>query len=155
MYKAIIFLTIGILTSACAEMATTYMPSSGNISGGYGEDKIKPDVYVVYFDGNGYVTQARAKKYFLRRASALTLQFGKSCFKVLDERRTLSDYFRTKAIETLGTKYYYKEDIEIADSDYNKFDENSLSGVIQMFPEGTDQKDCLNAKSTLQLSKSE
>jgi len=153
--KILLLLSLTFILSACAEMATTYMPSSGNISGGYGEDKIKPDVYVVYFDGNGYVTQARAKKYFLRRASALTLQFGKNCFKVLDEKRTLSDYFRTKAVETIGTKYYYKDDIEIAESDYNKFDENSLSGVIQMFPEGTDQKDCLNAKSTLQLSKTE
>jgi hypothetical protein len=135
-------------------MATTYMPSAGNISGGYGEHKIKPGVYVVYFDGNGYVTQARARKYFLRRSAELTLQAGASCFKVLDEKHTLYDNFKTKVTEAIGTKYFYKDEVELSDTEKNKLDENSTVGVIQIFQE-SDVKDCLNAKSTLQLSKTE
>lgn len=149
--KFFLLCTLSLLTFSCAEMATTYMPSNGNISGGYGEDKIKTDIYVVYFDGNGFVTQAKAKKYFLRRSSALTLQAGYTCFKVLDEKRTLHENFKSKAIEVLGSEYYFKDDAELIDTDKNKLDENSLSGVIQIFPAGSEPKDCMNAKSTLEM----
>ena len=142
------------LLVSCAEMATTYHPG-GDIAGGYGEQILKPNMYVVFFDGNGFVTQARAKKYFLRRASTITLQSGQSCFKILDIKQTLNANYKTKIPEAAGTKYFYKDDNELIETEANKMDENSYSGVIQMFPAGPEIKDCYNAKNTLQLSRTE
>lgn len=152
--KFLILLGLSFLLSACAEMATTYHPG-GDISGGYGDQNLKPGVHVVFFDGNGFVTQARAKKYFLRRASTITLQSGQHCFKILDLKQTRSENYKTKLTEAVGTKYYYIDDNELIETEANLKDENSYTGVIQMFPDGGDQKDCYNAKNTLQLSKTE
>lgn len=153
--KTIFFgILIVLVFSSCAEMATSYHPGK-DFSGGYGEDRLKPDIYMVYFDGNGFVTPARAKKYFLRRSSAVTLQSGFNCFKVLDERRTLSENFKSKVPEAVGSRYYFKDDGELLDTEKNKSDENSVSGIIQIFPAGTEVKDCYNAKSTLEMSRTE
>ena len=155
MKKYIFAVIAALVLNSCVGMDSTYRPMK-DFTGGYGEEKIKNDVYVVFFDGNGFTSKATAKKYFLRRSSALTLQNGFSCFKILDQKFTLSQNFMSQAPEVVGSKYYYKTSAELSETEKNTPDENSIVGVIQIFPDSAPPpKDCYNAKTTLEATKSE
>jgi hypothetical protein len=142
------FLSSLVLLSACAGLQSTYKPS--DFSGGYGDEKLKENTFMVYFDGNGFTTKEIAKKYFLRHSAEVTLRNGQKCFKVIDEKSTLSANYMTKSVEALNSKYYYKNDYELIASQKNIADENSLSGIIQLYPETSTA--CIDAKTTLETT---
>jgi hypothetical protein len=56
---------INIFLIGCA---TTYQSGSGSSTGGYFEERIAEDNYLVYFKGNGYTTDKQAYEYALLRA---------------------------------------------------------------------------------------
>ena len=64
----LLFTVLVILTLiGCAP--TRYQPSKGNITGGYTDIKIGPDMYRISFEGNAYITGEKAYQYTLYRAA--------------------------------------------------------------------------------------
>jgi hypothetical protein len=68
--------------------ATPYQPyrshSAGGIHGGYSEEQLAPDRYLVRFHGNSLTARDRVEGYMLYRAAELTVQKGFDWFMVLD-----------------------------------------------------------------------
>lgn len=82
-------ITLALLVSGCATMnATPYQPfhdrAAGGIHGGYSEQQIAPDRYLVKFHGNSLTSRDRVEGYMLYRAADLTVQKGYDWFTVLD-----------------------------------------------------------------------
>jgi hypothetical protein len=78
------------LLVACATMPPTpYQPyrahSSGGIHGGYSEQKLAPDRYLVRFHGNSLTSRDRVEGYMLYRAADLAVQQGFDWFMILDQ----------------------------------------------------------------------
>lgn len=77
----------GMLLSACAT-GTPYQPYrshfAGGIHGGYSEQRLAPDRYLVRFHGNSLTSRDRVEGYMLYRAAELTVQNGFDWFLVLD-----------------------------------------------------------------------
>lgn len=152
-YKIIFTIFFVSIFTSCAGLESSYRPNA-DFTGGYGDDKIKNNIFVVYFDGNGFTPYSLSKKHLLRRISTVTLQQGFYCFKILDERQTLGKNFATQNTEALNTSYYYKDQNQLLDSDRNKPDENSVSSLVQLFSAG-ESTDCVNAKITLDTVKTD
>jgi len=75
--------------SSCTTMpATPYQPyraySAGGVHGGYSEQQLAPDRYVVRFHGNALTPRDRVEGYMLYRAADLTVQRGFDWFMVVD-----------------------------------------------------------------------
>ena len=85
-----------VLLAGCA---TPYQ--STGFTGGYSETQLAPDVFRVYFRGNGYTSGERAEDFAMLRAADTCLQHGFTCFALLDERSSTS----TSAITTPGYAY--------------------------------------------------
>ena len=82
-------MTLGLLVAGCtAAPPTPYQPyrahSAGGIHGGYSEEQIAPDRYLVRFHGNSLTSRDRVEGYMLYRAAELTMQHGFDWFVVLD-----------------------------------------------------------------------
>jgi hypothetical protein len=82
-------MTLGLLVAGCtASPPTPYQPfrahSAGGIHGGYSEQQLAPDRYLVRFHGNSLTARDRVEGYMLYRAAELTLQRGFDWFVVLD-----------------------------------------------------------------------
>lgn len=132
-----------ILITGCAGLESTYKPY--DFSGGYGEEKINANTYVVFFDANGFTPAEVSQKYFLRRARQITLKNDFNCFVVLEKRKTLNANYMTSNKLVVNTKYYSANENAYGEA-ANKLDENSLSGIIQMYKQGTDSPpNCLSA----------
>lgn len=89
MKKLIALTTVGILLAGCAAMpATPYQPyvphSAAGVHGGYSEQQLAPDRYLVRFHGNSMTSRDRVEGYLLYRAADLTLQRGFDWFTILD-----------------------------------------------------------------------
>jgi hypothetical protein len=78
---------LGLLAAACTT-ATPYQPyrphSAGGIHGGYSDQQLAPDRYLVRFHGNSLTSRQRVEAYMLYRAAELTLDSGFDWFTVLD-----------------------------------------------------------------------
>ena len=89
---AAIALCIGALTG-CAT-PTPYQPyRAGDLvaaHGGYSEQRLAPDRFMVRFHGNELTSQERVEGYMLYRAAELTLQKGYDSFEII-ERHTEHD----------------------------------------------------------------
>lgn len=89
---AAIALSAGALTG-CAT-PTPYQPyRAGNLSaahGGYSEQRLAPDRFLVRFHGNELTSRERVEGYMLYRAAELTLQNGYDSFEII-ERHTEHD----------------------------------------------------------------
>jgi hypothetical protein len=75
--------------AGCTTMtATPYQPyrahSEGGIHGGYSEQQLAADRYLVRFHGNSLTSRDRVEGYLLYRAADLTVQKGFDWFTVLD-----------------------------------------------------------------------
>lgn len=83
---------LGLFVAGCATApATPYQPyrshSAGGIHGGYSEQQLAPDRYVVRFHGNSLTARERVEGYMLYRAADLTVQNGFDWF-LLQDRNT-------------------------------------------------------------------
>jgi hypothetical protein len=82
-----------------AGCATPYQPTG--FTGGFSETQLAPDVFRVYFRGNGKTSGERAQDFALLRAADICLQHGFTCFAVLDE----SDSTEAQSFTTQGEAY--------------------------------------------------
>lgn len=80
---------LGLLVAACTT-ATPYQPYraefAGGVHGGYSDQQIASDRYVVRFHGNELTSRDRVEGYMLYRAAELTLQQGYDWFLVADRQ---------------------------------------------------------------------
>jgi len=77
-----------VLLSFAVGCATPYQSTS--FRGGYSDTQLAPDVFRVYFRGNGYTAMERAQDFALLRAAELAQSHGFSCFAVVDESSSTS-----------------------------------------------------------------
>lgn len=82
---------LGLAVAGCTTAPPTpYQPyrahSAGGIHGGYSEQQLAPDRYLVRFHGNSLTSRDRVEGYMLYRAADLTVQHGFDWFKVLDRQ---------------------------------------------------------------------
>ena len=76
-------LSILLLSTLCSGCATPYQPTG--FTGGYSETQLAPDVFRVFFRGNGYTSGERAQDFALLRAAELTLEGDFKHFAIIDE----------------------------------------------------------------------
>jgi hypothetical protein len=83
-------LTVAIATATACTTATPYQPyrpeMAGGVHGGYSEQRLAPDRYIVKFHGNELTSRDRVEGYLLYRAAEVTTQNGYDWFTVVDRR---------------------------------------------------------------------
>lgn len=83
-----------VVSVAACTTATPYQPYrpefAGGVHGGFSEQRLAPNRYVVRFHGNELTSRDRVEGYLLYRAAELTLQNGYDWFVVV-ERQTEHD----------------------------------------------------------------
>jgi hypothetical protein len=93
------FLTAAAMILSAAALgscttATPYQPyrpeSASGVHGGYSEQQLAPDRYLVRFHGNELTSRDRVEGYMLYRAAELTVQSGFDSFEIV-ERHTEHD----------------------------------------------------------------
>jgi hypothetical protein len=94
--RLFILVPLAVCLSGCA---TSY--HSKSYTGGFSETQLAPDVFRVYFRGNGYTSGERAQDFALLRAAELTLQNGFTDFAILDENNSTT----TQSFTTPGQAY--------------------------------------------------
>lgn len=129
-------------------MESTYKPH--DISGGYGELKVASEIYVVYFDANGFTPAELTRKYVLRRASQLASESEFDCFVILEEKRTLKENFKTTNRLVVKTPFFFSDE-KFLPENANLFDENSLIAIFKMFKKSDSAApvECVNLTSSL------
>lgn len=147
--RTIILNLFTLITFGCSGLQSTFRP--WDITGGYGDEKLNDNVYMVFFDGNGFTNMPTVKKYFLRRASQIALKNSQDCFVVLDEKNTLHSNFMTNHKSAANTKFHAGEGY-LTSENINKPDDNSLSGLIQLYKMTNAPANCINAEQTLRVS---
>jgi len=83
--RSALFAVLAVMLLSCA---TPYQSTS--FRGGYSDTQLAPDVFRVYFRGNGYTAMERAQDFALLRAAELAQSHGFSCFAVVDESSSTS-----------------------------------------------------------------
>lgn len=99
-----------ILTgSACTTTPTPYQPyraeRAGGVHGGYSDQRLAPNRYLVRFHGNELTSRDRVEGYLLYRAAELTVQNGYDWFLVMD-RHTEHDVSTYVRPDPLYRPYY-------------------------------------------------
>src|SRR5690242_7138359 len=85
----IIAAVAGVAGLAACATPTPYQPlGAGNsrASGGFAEQRVAPDLYLVSFTGNTLTSRQRVESYLLFRAAELTLQNGYDSFTIVDRQ---------------------------------------------------------------------
>lgn len=100
--KKILFLFLNITLVACA---TPYQPSG--FRGGFSEAKIDFNVFMVEFNGNGYIRSGRVRNYALLRSAEVALEHGFKYFAIIDGQQYSSTFSHTvpQTSRTTGTVY--------------------------------------------------
>lgn len=84
---------LALLVGACST-ATPYQPyrpeSASGVHGGFSEQRLRPDRFIVRFHGNDLTSRDRVEGYLLYRAAELTVQNGYEWFSIV-ERHTEHD----------------------------------------------------------------
>jgi hypothetical protein len=108
MRGCIVAVALGLLVAGCTT-ATPYQPyrteAAGGIHGGYADQQLAPDRYLVRFHGNELTARDRVEGYMLYRAAELTLQRGYDWFLVVD-RHTEHDTQTYVQPDPLYRPYY-------------------------------------------------
>lgn len=98
-----------MLVGGCTTTATPYQPyrgeAAGGVHGGYSEQQLAPDKYLVRFHGNELASRDRVEGYMLYRAAELTLQRGFDWFTIAD-RHTEHDTQTYVAPDPLYNPWY-------------------------------------------------
>jgi hypothetical protein len=79
MKGALLTLALSSVLAAC--VATPYQTSG--LTGGFGEQQLKEDIWRVRFGGNGFTTRETAQTYWLYRCAEITLEKGYQGFEIL------------------------------------------------------------------------
>lgn len=82
MLRGILAIGISLVVTGCG---TPYQPKG--FTGGYEEMEMKPGVYFLSFEGNGYTSSTTVAMYWHRRAKELCAQSGQ-VFEVMDTAAT-------------------------------------------------------------------
>lgn len=76
------------VTAACTTTPTPYQPYvpelGRGVHGGYSEQQLGPDRFIVRFHGNELTSRDRVEGYLLYRAAQLTLENGYNAFLIVD-----------------------------------------------------------------------
>jgi hypothetical protein len=80
MVRAIALAMAAAVLTACA---TPY--GEQGLLGGFSAIELRPDVWRVNFQGNGYTTRETAQTYWLNRCAELTLEKGYASFEILSD----------------------------------------------------------------------
>lgn len=79
---------LALMLASCATTPTPYQPyrgeSASGVHGGYSEQRLAPDRYIVRFHGNEWTSRDRVEGYLLYRAAELTVQGGYDWFTMVD-----------------------------------------------------------------------
>jgi hypothetical protein len=76
-------LALAMAAAVLAACATPY--GEQGLLGGFSAIELRPDVWRVKFQGNGYTTRETAQTYWLNRCAELTLEKGYPAFEVLSD----------------------------------------------------------------------
>lgn len=105
---AAIAVSLAALT-ACTTAPTPYQPyiaeSGPGVHGGYSEQQLAPDRYLVRFHGNEFTSRDRVEGYLLYRAAQLTLEKGFDSF-VMADRHTEHDVSTYATRDPLYNPWY-------------------------------------------------
>lgn len=74
-----------------ASCSTPYQ--SAGLTGGFSDTQLSPDIFRIFFRGNGLTPSDQAQDFAMLRAADLCQANGFSCFSVLDEHDSSSPYF--------------------------------------------------------------
>jgi hypothetical protein len=80
MFRVIAFVMAAAVLTACA---TPY--AERGLLGGFSAIELKPDVWRVRFQGNGYTSRETAQTFWLNRCAELTLEKGYTAFEILSD----------------------------------------------------------------------
>lgn len=87
--RIFVFIIIIIGISGCASQ---YMSVRGSFTGGYYEEKISNNMYMVGFSGNGYTSAERAYDMATMRAADLTNNNGYKYFVLIDDSGSMNEF---------------------------------------------------------------
>jgi len=83
-----IAVTLAAATAGCTTAPTPYQPyvpeAARGIHGGYSDQRLAPDRYIVRFHGNEFTSRDRVEGYLLYRAAQLTVENGYDTFVIVD-----------------------------------------------------------------------
>jgi len=96
---------VALALVAC-ETATPYQPLTGS-KGGFTEQRIEPDHYMVTFAGNAYTSRQKVENYLLYRAAELTVANGFDGFTVVQNNtdRQAKTQIRDSGLRPTGSLY--------------------------------------------------
>lgn len=137
--------------SGCVGMETSYKEYD-SLGGGYGEEQLAPDTFIVFVNANDFTEPELTKKYFLRRAAQLTYKSDYDCFVIIEEKPTLVENYITSNKMAVKTKYFATKTENFKGSKTNQAHPNSLAGIIQMHKEPTRPNDCQMASTILKTT---
>lgn len=107
-FRSLTVLALFAVIGGCAT-PTPYQPYepelTSRVHGGYSEQRIAPDRYLVRFHGNEFTSRERVEGYLLYRAAELTLQQGFDGFAIMD-RHTEHDIQTYARPDPLYRPYY-------------------------------------------------
>lgn len=149
--KICLALTFTVSLTSCVGMETSYKQYDA-LGGGYGEEQLSADSFIVYFNANDFTEPELTKKYFLRRSAQLALKNDFDCFVVIEEKRTLIENFVTTNKLAQKTQYYAARTENFKGSKTNELHSHSLSGIVQFFKEGSAPKECQSASTVLKTT---
>src|ERR1700743_3420345 len=82
MFRVLMMAAMAVSLAACA---TAYQQDS--ITGGFDAKELRPDVYRVSFQGNGFTTRETVQTYWLNRCAELGIEKGFAGFEILTDMR--------------------------------------------------------------------
>jgi hypothetical protein len=80
MFRVVVMAAMAVILASCA---TPYQ--QGGITGGSDVKELRPDVYRVSFQGNGYTTRESVQVYWLYRCAELAIEKGFTGFEILSD----------------------------------------------------------------------
>ena len=87
-FVAVASVAASLVVAGCATYPTPYQPyvaeAGPGVHGGYSDQQLAPDRYLVRFHGNEFTARDRVEGYLLYRAAELTVQAGYDSFAMVD-----------------------------------------------------------------------
>lgn len=106
-----VLLTLSIAALGACTTATPYQPYhaefAGGAHGGYSDQRIAADRFIVRFHGNELTSRSRVEEYLLYRAAELTLQNGYDWFLIADRFTEHDVQTYTQPDSLFGGRYGY------------------------------------------------
>ena len=128
MKKAIAIIVLGLFLSGCAggnPLATPYKPRG--MSGGYSEQQVATDRYLVKFSGNGYISRSGVHNRAMLRAAEFTIEKGKDLFAIIhddEQQKEGGSYTTTIEIKMFNFTDYIIDETNLTKTEYkNRFED--------------------------------